>query len=78
MQNSLEYTGKRNSVLIMPFQVKGHRSVLLHGIIQRSLNGVSFISHDPVSSNQMTRIYIFLLGVHIIWINQLEITLSTL
>ena len=33
-------------------------NVLLHGTIQRSLNSVCFISRDPVSSNQMTRISI--------------------
>ena len=42
---------------IAPFQVKGHRSVPLHGTVQRSLNSVS-ISYHVTVSNHMTRIYI--------------------
>ena len=48
-----------NSILFwLSFQVKGHRSVLLHGTIQRSLNRVSISYHvtlyHPIKSQEST------------------------
>ena len=53
---------KRGSALITPLQVKSHRSVPLHAELYHcTMTSHAFYmikSRDPVSSNQMTRIYI--------------------